>query len=68
MSKWRMCPPEMAVDDPYCPFKADVWYLGRMLSDTQSNGFVENVKHHNAFLLQVKGPFPKDRLNVVVEY
>ncbi len=38
--------PEMLVDEPYCPFKADVWYLGWMLNfdmDTNVKGFVEKV-------------------------
>ncbi len=38
--------PEMIVCDPYCPFKADVWYLGQMLHldmDTEVKGFVEKV-------------------------
>ncbi len=38
--------PEMLVDEPYCPFKADVWYLGRMLNIdmvTNIKGLVEKV-------------------------
>ncbi|KAG7443937.1 uncharacterized protein BT62DRAFT_901657 [Guyanagaster necrorhizus] len=38
--------PEMLVGDPYCPFKADVWYLGRMLNtdmDREVKGFLEKV-------------------------
>ncbi|KAK0442410.1 hypothetical protein EV421DRAFT_1710862 [Armillaria borealis] len=38
--------PEMFIDEPYCPFKADVWYLGRMLNfcmDINVKGFVEKV-------------------------
>ncbi|KAK0215271.1 hypothetical protein EDD85DRAFT_962810 [Armillaria nabsnona] len=34
----------MLVDKPYCPFKADMWYLGWMLNfdmDTNVKGFVE---------------------------
>ncbi|PBL00040.1 hypothetical protein ARMGADRAFT_527950 [Armillaria gallica] len=41
--------PEMLVDEPYCPFKADVWYLGRTLNIdmvTNIKGFVE--KHLKA--------------------
>ncbi|KAK0442399.1 hypothetical protein EV421DRAFT_2035874 [Armillaria borealis] len=40
----RECAPEMLTGEPYCPFKADVWYLGRMLHihmDTEVKGFVE---------------------------
>ncbi|KAK0224394.1 hypothetical protein EDD85DRAFT_941073 [Armillaria nabsnona] len=36
--------PEMLTGDPYCPFKADVWYLGRMLHrdmEEAVKGFVE---------------------------
>ncbi|SJL13906.1 uncharacterized protein ARMOST_17356 [Armillaria ostoyae] len=36
--------PEMLTGDPYCPFKADVWYLGRMLHRNMEEavkGFVE---------------------------
>ncbi|KAK0442409.1 hypothetical protein EV421DRAFT_1950605 [Armillaria borealis] len=36
--------PEMLTNEPYCPFKADVWYLGRMLNsdmDTEVRGFIE---------------------------
>ncbi|KAG7443961.1 uncharacterized protein BT62DRAFT_921597 [Guyanagaster necrorhizus] len=39
--------PEMLVGDPYCPFKADVWYLDQMLNadmDTEVKGFVEKIK------------------------
>lgn len=42
--------PEMLVGDPYCPFKADVWYLGRMLDNdlgAEVKGFVE--KHIKIF-------------------
>ncbi|PBK60620.1 hypothetical protein ARMSODRAFT_897708, partial [Armillaria solidipes] len=38
--------PEMLAGDAYCPFKADVWYLGRMLHrdmDEAVKGFVEKV-------------------------
>ncbi len=38
--------PEMLTGDPYCPFKADVWYLGRMLHrdmEEAVKGFVEKV-------------------------
>lgn len=41
--------PETLIDEPYCPFKADVWYLGRMLNfdmDINIKGFVE--KHLKA--------------------
>ncbi|SJL07145.1 uncharacterized protein ARMOST_10488 [Armillaria ostoyae] len=40
----------MLVGDPYCPFKADVWYLGRMLDNdlgAEVKGFVE--KHIKIF-------------------
>ncbi|KAG7443949.1 uncharacterized protein BT62DRAFT_305933 [Guyanagaster necrorhizus] len=36
--------PEMLLSEPYCPFKVDVWYLGRMLNidmDTEVKGFIE---------------------------
>ncbi|PBL00030.1 hypothetical protein ARMGADRAFT_1161569 [Armillaria gallica] len=48
-------PPEMPVDDPYCPFKADVSYLGRMLMHTDSWRIDVDVGTHD------------DRLNDVVE-
>ncbi|KAK0452740.1 uncharacterized protein EV420DRAFT_1645590 [Desarmillaria tabescens] len=38
--------PEMLVGDPYCPFKVDVWYLGRMLNAdmyTEVKGFIKKV-------------------------
>ncbi len=44
---WRTPPFSTAnIHDPYCPFKADVWYLGQMLHldmDTEVKGFVEKV-------------------------
>ncbi|KAG7443959.1 uncharacterized protein BT62DRAFT_921595 [Guyanagaster necrorhizus] len=40
---------EMLVNEPYCPFKADMWYLGQMLNadmDREVKGFIE--KHLKA--------------------
>ena len=39
----RPCPPELRSGKPYCPFKLDVWQLGRSLWDFSASLYLHSV-------------------------
>ena len=39
----RPCPPELRSGKPYCPFKLDVWQLGRSLWDFSASLYLHHL-------------------------
>ena len=39
----RPCPPELVSGKPYCPFKLDVWQLGRSLWDFSASLYLHSL-------------------------